>query len=82
MKKRHATGAWTPSPLPQFAWQQGKTLESVWFVADAADFILKSNDPILIGLLVDQMNKIKSGEVVLTEPLSPQEYIHRVTQGK
>lgn len=61
-------------------WQEGKTAASIQFVNSAHEYIVNSQDPIFIGLLVDQVNKIKSGEVVLHEFLTPVEFIAHTQQ--
>lgn len=59
----------------------GKTAASILFVADVERFIAMSKAPFAIGLLIDQVNKIKSGEEVLTEMLSPEAFVLRAQQG-
>ncbi len=62
------------------AWSTGRSSASIAFVSLSERYIAKSRDPFAIGLLVDQINKIKSGKTELSTPLTPEEFILRAQQ--
>ena len=62
-------------PPQDFEWQMGKTAASIRFVGEAADYAALSADSNEAEKLNEAIEKVKSGEVVLTEFLTPQEYL-------
>ncbi len=68
----HGFGALPP---PEFAWQMGKTAASILFVKDAERFIASCDNPTVIEELRIAINKVRSGQVVLSDWTSPEDYL-------
>lgn len=68
----HGFEALPPSDL---AWQIGKTAASIAFVSNAEYFISNSEDQDKINLLRKAVDQIKSGELVIQNWLSPEQYL-------
>lgn len=62
-QKRNFKGARVPSGSQ---WQMGKTAASIKFVHDAEQFLLGCADVESITLLKDRIEKIKTGEFILS----------------
>ena len=75
MAKKH--GALPPNRLK---WQFGKTAASIKFVEDTRIFIKTCRSATKKAILNDAIEKIKSGELRLTNFTSPQEYLEQRDQ--
>ena len=65
-----------PEGLPKdIRWQIGKTVASIRFVGKAEELIASNIESVAIMILQNTVDKIKSGELILTEWITPQEYL-------
>ncbi|OGH86323.1 MAG: hypothetical protein A2493_01030 [Candidatus Magasanikbacteria bacterium RIFOXYC12_FULL_33_11] len=56
-------------------WQIGKTEASVRFVSDAQKFLASCEDETMKNRLQEGIDKVKRGEMVLTEGTSPSDFL-------
>lgn len=62
-------------PPPGMEWQIGKTAASIRFVNDTERFLETCQDTDKAELLRGVVRRIKNGELVLSNWLSPEEYL-------
>ena len=66
-------------PPPGAAWQVGKTAASISFVNDAEKFLATCQHEKKAQLLLEATRRVRSGEWVLKDWLTAQEYLDQQT---
>ena len=64
-------------PPPGAAWQVSKTAASISFVNDAEKFLATCQDEAKAQLLLEATRRVRSGEWVLQDWLTAQEYLNQ-----